>query len=217
MKKETLNHGDIFYLKLEDFDKYIFGTILFDVDKQYFNSEFKQDSESCLNSFRGCQVIRMYKGIYDTPELPKKLEVLINEIFIYSLESKYTRIEWRKIGHQKIDYKTIEFPEIIGNSYGKVRLLRGELYIDTPYIDAEEFDISWSFEYPEVLANECVYQQGKEELISGEFYSGEFENLNLRNFPEMRTKLYEDLGLDPNKSYYELSKEMGYDLARLYE
>ncbi|MEK6511155.1 Imm26 family immunity protein [Myroides odoratimimus] len=217
MKKETLNHGDIFYLKLEDFDKYIFGTILFDVDKQYFNSEFKQDSESCLNSFRGCQIIRMYKGIYDSPELPKQLETLISEVYIVSIDSKYNKLEWGKIGHQKIDYKTIEFPEIIGNSHGKVRLLRGELYIDTPYKDADEFDINWSFEYPEVLVNECVYREHREDLIKTMHFPKYFKKIDLRNFPEIRAKIYADLRLDYNKSYYELSKEMGYDLARLYE
>jgi hypothetical protein len=40
--------------------------------------------------------------------------------------------------------------------------------------------------------------------------------MNLRNFPEQRTKVYNDLKIDPEKSYYELSKEMGFDLARFY-
>ena len=36
MKKRTLlKHGDIFYLKIGNQDKYIFGRILFDVKRQY--------------------------------------------------------------------------------------------------------------------------------------------------------------------------------------
>jgi len=34
---------------------------------------------------------------------------------------------------------------------------------------------------------------------------------------ELRHKIYADLNIDPGKSYYELSKEKGFDLARFYE
>jgi hypothetical protein len=40
---KNLRPGDIFSLKLKNFDKYIFGQILFDVEKQYYNPSFEQD------------------------------------------------------------------------------------------------------------------------------------------------------------------------------
>ncbi|MCQ9639495.1 hypothetical protein MP478_08835 [Chryseobacterium sp. WG14] len=47
------------------------------------------------------------------------------------------------------------------------------------------------------------------QMVSGEHYSDSFKEMDLRNFPELREKVYRDLNLDPNISYYELSKEMG--------
>ncbi|BAP31476.1 uncharacterized protein CHSO_2439 [Chryseobacterium sp. StRB126] len=217
MKKEKLNQGDLFYLQLEESDKFIFGQILFDVEKQYFTPSIEQDEESYFDVYEECQLIRMYKGIYDKPDLPEHLETLIDGVFIYRIDSKANRLKWGKAGHLKIDYQSVEFPEIIGDAYGSIQLLRGELHIKTQYKDINDFEISWSAEYPEVLANECVHLQGREDLVSGEHYSDSFKEMDLRNFPELRDKVYRDLNLDPNISYYELSKEMGFDLARFYE
>lgn len=217
MKKEKLNYGDLFYLQLEEFDKFIFGEILFDVEKQYFSMAIEQDVESYFDVYEECQLIRMFKGIYDTPELPDHLEILIDSVFIYRIDSKSNRLKWGKAGQNVIDYKTVEFPEIIGETDGKVKLLRGELHFNTVYKDTDQFEINWSAEYAEVLANECVHLQGREDLIAGEHYSDSFKEMNLRNYPQLRNKVYEDLQLDPGKSYYELSKEKGLDLARFYE
>lgn len=217
MKKEKLNHGDIFYLQLEGFKKFIFGQILFDVEKQYFSKSAEQDEESYFDVYKECHLVKMFKGIYDTHQLPQHLESLIDGVFIYRIDSKTNRLNWGKAGHIDVDYKSIEFPEIIGESDGKVKLLRGELNLDTSYKDTDEFDVSWSAEYTEVLANECVYLQDRKDLIAGEHYSDSFKEMNFRNFPEQRSNIYKGLQIDAEKSYYDLSKEMGFDLARFYK
>ena len=216
MRKERLNYGDIFYLKLDGFDKFIFGQVLFEVEKQYFSLTIDQDEGSYFDVYEECHLVKMFKGIYDTNQLPQNLESLVDGVFVYRIDSKSNRLSWGKAGYADVDYKTIEFPEIIGESDGSVKLLRGELHLDTTFRDIDEFNISWSAEYAEVLANECVYMQNRNDLISGEHYSESFKEMNLRNFPKQRTKVYNDLKIDPEKSYYELSKEMGFDLARFY-
>ena len=59
--------------------------------------------------------------------------------------------------------------------------------------------------------------QNREDLIDGEYFPDSLTDLDLYYHPEIRNKIYQDLGLDPDKSYYELSKEMGFDLARFYK
>ncbi|WP_025141875.1 hypothetical protein [Pedobacter jeongneungensis] len=214
--KEKLNPGDIFYLKLEDFDKYIFGRVLFDVEQQYLNKNDTQNEEAYFDVYEDCQLLEMYTGIYNSISMPDTLNILIQGVFIYRIDSKNNRLKWGKVGYNKVDYETLEFPEILANSLGCVKLLRGELSFETKYEDADEFEIDWSAEFPEVLANECAYLQNQHDLINGEHYSESFKRMDLRNFPELRNKVYADLGLDPKKSYYELSKEVGFDLARFY-
>ena len=142
--------------------------------------------------------------------------MLIPGVFIYRIDSKHNNLKWGKVNSKHIDYERIEFPEILANSNGSVKLLRGELYFDTKYDDADQFEIDWSAELPEVIANETAFLQNQNHLISGEHYSESFKRMYIRNFPKLRNKVYSDLNLDPEKSYYELSKEMGFDLARFY-
>jgi len=65
----------------------------------------------------------------------------------------------------------------------------------------------WRAEFPEVLVNECAYLQNQHDLINGEHYSESFKRMDLRNFSELRNKIYNDLNIDPDQSYYELSKK----------
>lgn len=72
-------------------------------------------------------------------------------------------------------------------------------------------------EYIEVILDACLALQNREDLIDGEYYPESLTDLDLYFHPEKRNKIYAELGLDPAKSYYELSKEMGFDLARFYQ
>ncbi|MCJ8155726.1 hypothetical protein MKJ01_18380 [Chryseobacterium sp. SSA4.19] len=94
--------------------------------------------------------------------------------------------------------------------------MRGELSIETKYNNTDDFNLRFSAEFPIVLANQAAYIQGYSDMVEGFHSEKSFAKMDLRNFPELRSKVYTDLGLDPKKLYYELSKEMGFDLARFY-
>ena len=97
-----------------------------------------------------------------------------------------------------------------------VKLLRGELSIQTKYENPRDFNLRFGAEFPIVIANQAAYSQGQNAIVEGFHSEKSFLKMDLRNFPELRNKVYSDLNLDPEQSYYELSKEMGFDLARFY-
>jgi hypothetical protein len=194
--------------------------VLFDVEKQGTKPGIIVGYDNYLSSFGGCQLIEMYKGIYDTPDAIKVFEVLIPRVFVYNIDSKANKLPWGKIGEEKIDYTKVEFPEVIGNFYGEVRLLLGELnFILHSYTNALDSGIAYGEEYPEFIADLCLYLQGRKDLIEDfheAYYEDGINRHDLLYHPELREKLYKEIGEDPNKSYYELAKEKGFDLGRFY-
>ena len=215
---KKLKVGELFYLKTQKENKYIFGRVLFDVKKQYFNSKNKIDEESYFDIYEDCQLVEIYKGIYNSEIPPNELEVLIPRVFVIRIDSKENNVKWDKVSHENVDFKKIEFPEVVGESYGEIRLMRGEIYIKTNIKNPVDYPgILPSFEYPIVILDASLALQNREDLIDGEYFPDSLTDLDLYYHPEIRNKIYQDLGLDPDKSYYELSKEMGFDLARFYK
>ena len=214
---EKLKTGDICALKLETSNQYILCRILFDVDNQLKKNQ--ANNESYLSTFAGCQLVEVYKGIYDNTSIPENLEILIPRVFLFQIDSKANTLKWKKIGHKEVDFTKVEFPEVVGNAFNNVRLMRGELYFNTPNIQnpIQYPGILPAPEYPVVILDASLALQGREDLIDGEYYPESLTDLDLYYHPEERDKIYADLALDPTKSYYELSKEMGFDLARFYE
>jgi hypothetical protein len=224
-KRKKLTHGDIFYLELPC-KKYVIGKVLFDVEKQSNEKSIIFENETYMNTFRRncCQLIEMYKGIYDQPNDIQKIEVLIPRVFVYGIDSKANNLPYGILAHEKIDYTKVEFPEVIGDSYEAIRLMRGELPLiieDSYSFDEEDlggFPVSYGAEQIEVVTNICLYIQGREDLIIGGFYrKNGLKDRDLLYHPELRRKLYKRVGADPNKSYYELALSQGYDLSRFYE
>lgn len=70
---KKLKAGDIFYLKLKEKEKYVFGRLLFDVKKQYHKiidvnnlPNPKGYFPYLLMFYANCQLVEMYEGIYDS-------------------------------------------------------------------------------------------------------------------------------------------------------
>lgn len=225
MKKNKAQVGDIFYLKLKDLDKYVFGRILFDVDKQYHKvvdvNKLPNDYFPYLRMFYDkCQLVEMYDGVYDKVGDFNTKTTLIPHAFTRSIDSKNNILEWGIIQNDPVDYTKINFPEQLNYGSNQVRLCRGELAIPTNISkeSAEQIGFKSNMNVPLTIACASLHFQDKRDLIPEDIrYPVYLTDRDLLYNQELRNKVYADLNLDPKKSYYELAKEMGFDLARFYE
>ena len=214
-KKKVSNCGDIFYLQLKNKEKYVIGRVLFDVEHQFYKNNV--DNNNYFDVFRECQLVEVYDLIFDDLSKIEINETIIPNTFVYRIDSKANQINWGILDNQIVQYEKIEFPEVITIVDGVVKLLRGELSIQTKYENTRDFNLRFGAEFPIVIANQAAYSQGQNAIVEGFHSEKSFLKMDLRNFPELRNKVYSELNLDPEKSYYELSKEKGFDLARFYE
>ena len=213
-EKKKLKEGDIFYVYNDYYKRYFFGKILVDIK----NRLVKRVNEGLLwplDFFSDCYLVAVYKDIADTPVL-KSREFIIPGSFIY--KSSFNRknedsIKWVYYDHEDINYQELEFPEYIVSSNDKICLERGELSIPTGLTRAQyenEFNITGSktggINYSNAL------------LLQGlPAYKERIDYSDLRLLPELRKKLYEMIGEDPDAPYYELALKHGKDLARFYQ
>ena len=212
--KTKLKEGDIFYVYNDYYKKFFFGKILVDI----MNRFVKRANEGLLwplDFFSDCYLVAVYKDIADTPVL-KSREFIIPGRFIY--KSSFNRknedsIKWVYYDHEDINYHELEFPEYIVSSNDKICLERGELSIPTGLTRAQyenEFNITGSktggINYSNAL------------LLQGlPAYKERIDYSDLRLLPELRKKLYEMIGEDPDMPYYKLALKHGKDLARFYQ
>jgi len=212
--KTKLKEGDIFYVYNDYYKRYFFGKILVDIK----NRLVKRANEGLLwplDFFSDCYLVAVYKDIADTPVL-KSREFIIPGSFIY--KSSFNRknedgIKWVYYDHEDINCHELEFPEYIISSNDKICLERGELSIPTGLTRTQyenEFNITGSktggINYSNAL------------LLQGlPAYKKRIDYSDLRLLPELRKKIYEMIGEDPDTPYYELALKHGKDLARFYQ
>ena len=213
-EKKKLKEGDIFYVYNDYYKKFFFGKILVDI----MNRFVKRANEGLLwplDFFSDCYLVAVYKDIADAQVL-KSREFIIPGSFIY--KSSFNRknedsIKWVYYDHEDINYHELEFPEYIVSSNDKICLERGELSIPTGLTRAQyenEFNITGSktggINYSNAL------------LLQGlPAYKERIDYSDLRLLPELRKKLYEMIGEDPDMPYYKLALKHGKDLARFYQ
>lgn len=214
MPDKKIKEGDIFYVYNDYYKRYFFGKILVDI----MNRLVKRASEGLLwplDFFSDCYLVAVYKDIADTPVL-KSREFIISGSFIY--KSSFNRknedaIKWVYYDHEDINYHELEFPEYLISSNDKICLERGELSIPTGLTRTQyenEFNITGSktggINYSNAL------------LLQGlPAYKERIDYSDLRLLPELRKKLYEMIGEDPDMPYYKLALKHGKDLARFYQ
>ena len=212
--KTKLKEGDIFYVYNDYYKRYFFGKILVDIK----NRLVKRVNEGLLwplDFFSDCYLVAVYKDIADTPVLNSR-EFIIPGSFIY--KSSFNRknedgIKWVYYDHEDINYKELEFPEYIVSSNDKICLERGELSIPTGLTRAQyenEFNITGS-KTGGINYSNALLLQG----LSA--YKKNIDYSDLRLLPELRKKLYEMIGENPDTPYYELALKHGKDLARFYQ
>ncbi|WP_185246558.1 Imm26 family immunity protein [Chryseobacterium bernardetii] len=223
---KKLKVGDIFYLKLKDQEKYVFGRVLFDVKKQYQKivnvNNLPSDYFPYLKMFYSdCHLVEMYHGVYDkVNDFGSSSKIIIPRVLTQPVDSKRNVLDWGIVTNQKVDYTHIEFPENLNLSNNVKFLDRGELSLRTKITgnEAESIGYKSNMCVPLTVANASLDFQERRDLIPEDIRRPSYlKDNDLYYNPELRTKIYSDLNLDPDKSYYELSKEMGFDLARFYE
>ncbi|WET50002.1 hypothetical protein PYS58_02495 [Chryseobacterium indologenes] len=221
---KKLKVGDIFYLQLEE--KYIFGKLLFDVKKQYHKKvDQKLFSESympyLMMFYRECQLVELYDGLYDqSNSYDSTSKIIIPRVLTQAIDSKWNILNWGIIKNEPVDYTKVEFPEHLNIMSNIVKLDRGEISLKTNMNIKDNIIDNFNSEMyvPATIAYASLDFQNKRELIPEDARWPEYiKNGDLLYHPELRRKIYNDLNIDPDKSYYELSKEMGFDLARFYE
>jgi len=227
MKKEKLSHGDLFYLELPG-QVYVRGRVLFDVKKQYHKlvdyDTLPNSQQNYFHWYGGCQLVEIYKGVYSSVSQMKSSigEIIIPGVLIVAIDSRANKeVPFGKLGHIPVDYTQIEFPETLpsNDDEEKVYLNRGEIRLLTrvPFSEGKQIDIRATLEYPDVLGDASLFYQSRQDLIKGHVYDSYLTDSNLRYHPELRKRVYEEIGEDPTLSYYEFSKRRGFDLARFYE
>ncbi|MGE8553391.1 MAG: Imm26 family immunity protein [Chryseobacterium jejuense] len=222
---KKLKVGDIFYLKLKDQEKYVFGRVLFDVKKQYQKivnvNNLPSDYFPYLKMFYSdCHLVEMYDGVYDNiNDFNSSSQIIIPRVLTQPVDSKRNVLDWGIVSNQKVDYTQIEFPENLNLSNNVKFLDRGELSLRTKITgnEAESIGYKSNMCVPLTVANASLDFQGKRDLIPEDIRRPSYlKDNDLYYNPELRAKIYTELNIDPDKSYYELSKEMGFDLERFY-
>ncbi|WP_347218164.1 hypothetical protein [Chryseobacterium sp.] len=222
---KKIGTGDIFYLKIENENLYVFGRVLFDVNSQ-FNKIIKKTELSeayfpiLAGFYQEYQLVEMYDGIYENIDDFTESKVIIPRVLVTSLNnSKYNSLEFGKIKNVNVDYTKVEFPENLTYDMDGAILSCGELNLKTSLSEKhfKEQDYQISSCVPRILLHATLDFQKRRDLIPQEIIRPHYlikNDLHYNN--ELRTVIYDNLKLDPNKSYYELSKEMGFDLERFY-
>ena len=220
---KKLKIGDIFYLQLRDQKKYIFGRLLFDVDKQYHKVVATKDVADdyfpyLLMSHNGCQLIEIYEGVYDTVDYIES-KVLIPRVFARNIGGKFNILSWGIVGHRTVDYLQIEFPEHLNLTNNYIYLDRGEMSLKTTIAvsAAEKLGFKTNLFVPATIVDAALFLQNKSDMIPEEYRRPNYLTENdLYYHPTLRETIYAGLRLDPKKSYYKLAKDAGFDLARFY-
>lgn len=222
MAIEKINLGDVFYIEV-DKGKFVFGKVLFDVDKQYRKKESLQKIDLVNSSnklqgwYAGCVVIEMYNGIYDSIESAPK-DVLIKRA-ICSISGLKLQ-NWGVLKNEQVNVKEVSFPETLAPSSSSIFINFGELNFKTSLTEKEYEALDVHTQKMDIMAivHACVNMQGMGHLLAQDYQRKRtMSKYDLMYHPSIRNRIYKELNLDPDKSYYELSKELGFDLKRFYE
>jgi hypothetical protein len=227
LKRPKLVPGDLFYLALPG-DKYVTGRVLFDVEKQYhklvdYEALWRAGGSNYFDWYKPEQLVEMYAGIYDhEPDgVEAHPQVLVPAAFMVALDSRANReIGYGILGNRPVDYTRLEFPEVLDNDEmrDEVWLDRGELHLPTrlSFKESKQIDIRAERTYPTIIGDACLFFQNRPDLIT-RFVRSHYLANDLRRHPELRQRVYAEMGLDPEQSYYELARQRGFDLGRFYD
>ena len=216
-KKLAHKTGDIFSVSVAE-NEFIFGRILFDVNKQYIKKFPKGEQfNNYLDWFGKCYLIETYIGVFPSLDKVDFDKIAVECDFV---ANSFFRDDAAIVGHKEVNPKDVIFPEVLSTYNSQVYYSVGELNLP--------IDLSWE-EYDKIKVCPCMGSgywsivetlslSERKDLIDpddiGDFYR---KASDLRIQPELRKRLYEMIGENLNQTYYEMALKHGFDLARFYE
>lgn len=217
--KKIPKSGDIFKFQINK-GEFAFGRILLNIETLFLESGLIQPTNPLtVYNNRHIILVELFRET-SVGNLP-----IIRSILIPSILTNYDFISlgmWSIVGFEPVNPLLVDFPEgLTSISPVKSGLVKGELTI--PFnMDMNEVQkigiypgTKASVTFPEIT---LYHLDRKDEINNPRLIDKEVMNTkkdDLR-FSEHRQKIYDLAGLDPNESYYSLSKRMGFDLARFY-
>ena len=218
-KKVKCTTGDVFAIPVSE-TEFIFGRVLFDVTKQYIKIVPEEEREfNYLGFFNKSVLVEMFLGVYTSVEDVNFEKKAVTGTFVFNdFLSEYKGMI---VGKREVTPIEVSFPETLGSRNMDYYLTLGELAFpiditEQIYYDEIKVMSSTGYGYYEVIVATLDFS-GRDDLIKEDAkMDNYFRDSDLRSLPDVRKRIWKLAGEDMNKSYYELAKGKGVDLARLY-
>ncbi len=203
--------GEIFVEQRES-GKFMFGRVILDIDRQVFKSKKAIMDESNLKEFSISYVVEAYDAVSETPEIPDRLNPVIEGIVVNPMAFKYDT--WSIVGNNPItDPRLVDFQEHCSFYNGEVRFSKGEVYIKAPLKNVMLESIDTGYQLNSPLLFNLVESLMQDPADHEALLRYDFRFLK----PYQRNEIYEAIGEDPNMSYYDLAMKHGFDTSRFFK
>ena len=218
-KKVKCTTGDVFAIPVSE-TEFIFGRVLFDVTKQYIKIVPEEERElNDLGFFNKSVLVEMFLGVYTSVEDVDFEKKAVTGIFVF--KDFLSEYKGTIVGKREVNPIEVSFPETLGSRNMDYYLTLGELAFpiditEQIYYDEIKVMPSTGYGYYEVVVATLDFS-GRDDLIEEDAkMDNYFRDSDLRFLPDVRKRIWKLAGEDMNKSYYELAKGKGVDLARVY-
>lgn len=168
-----------------------------------------------MTFFGGSLLVETYRRLSDTPDFGES-EVLLKGVFVDARSLK--RGHWKIIDHQAVDPTQVEFPEGLVATGRGANFQRGEINLPVALSgqDVHRIAVFPTQQSSLALADISLYYLGLKRLIEHEYGDSRHLRYSDLRFSDHRSKIYQLLGEDESQTYYQMSMQLGYDIARFY-
>lgn len=206
--------GDLFAIPLPDHD-WLTGRILLDLDRVF--SKKLVGERSAFRPRRRTILVEAYSEPSAEPS-ERVSTILIPGTWIdadgFGGKSKP---RWPIVGHRSVDPTEVDFPEIVIDSDGVTMFEKGEIRLPVPVStsNVERWECRALFLNSAAYIYTCNHYLGRPQTLSATPDAFSLEHSDLRFSPH-RKEVFEMLGADPNRSYFDWATSLGLDPGRLW-
>lgn len=213
--------GDVFAIEIAP-GEYAFGRVLLDIYNQAFKRGYIDGSSYIY--FRGEHdiLIELFKETSNTKSFDiNNAEVLMSSIF--TTDAGIELNQWEIIDNVKIDPTMIDFPEFLShNGAFEGKYIKGEIahIVEITHEEVEKMHFYGKQLATNLIPKFILHALGRmselQDVPSNKMHLIDMAHTDLR-YSEHRERIYSLLPEEFRMPYYEMAKEKGFDLARLYE